>query len=97
MHSRMKVRLIAATAKEAPYDAVIRAVPRNESNGLSGNFYYVKSVSRAATRFVSGISSAKRYRDMKTASASAAKLMARSQKYDYYAIQVFDLKGEKAL
>lgn len=96
MHSRMKVRLIAATAKEAPYDAVIRAVPRNESNGLSGNFYYVKSVSRAATRFVSGISSAKRYRDMKTASASAAKLMARSQKYDYYAIQVFDLKGEKA-
>lgn len=95
MHNRTKVRLIAATAKDAPYDAVIRAVRRGDKDGLAAQFYYVSKVTGSATRFVSGISSAKRYSNMSAATASAARLNARSQKYNYYAIQVFSLKGEE--
>lgn len=95
MHNRTKVRLIAATAKDAPYDAVIRAVRRSDKDGLAAHFYYVSKVTGSATRFVSSISSAKRYSNMSAATASAARLNARSQKYNYYAIQVFSLKGEE--
>lgn len=94
-YSRTKVRLVSANAKDAPYDAVIRAVQRNDKDGLAAHFYYVSKVTGSATRFVSGISNAKRYRDMNSAAASAAKLTTRSQKYNYYAIQVFSLQGKK--
>lgn len=94
-YSRTKVRLVSAEAKAAPYDAVIRAVRRDDQDGLAAHFYYVSKVTGSATRFVSSISSAKRYSNMSAATASAARLNARSQKYNYYAIQVFSLKGEE--
>lgn len=85
------VRLIDAKAKDAPYDAVIRAVPRS-GNGTC--CYYVSSVSGTTTRFVSTITGAKRYRDMRSAETSAAKLNGRGFKYDYCAVQIFSLTEE---
>ena len=86
--SEPALRLVSAKAQEEPYDAIIRVTRRGDSYSC----YYVSRTGSRKTYFVGDPRSAKKYRNMKVAEQTAERLTARSEQYNYEAIQLFSLE-----